>query len=286
MSLASTPTGTSILPAEPTKPRRRRALRDPHGTSSALATGSAGTELTFRKETLSDHDIQQAATRICRIAAYPQLELAVFYLMLSTGARPLELARMRTRDVLTEDGTIRHRTQYAPFLPDSDASARPVFLECAAVRRALSVYATFRYRAGHGTTDTAGFRGLDPDSPFFADPQGNPYEIEITAGIQRDRHKCCGMLRTCRLVFRHARVPGICVAALRRTLAVRLRSQAASLDEICAALGLKDRREARALLDEPDPVVKRRSLSEYFQNIVPDSYPDSSDDESYETEEA
>ncbi len=84
MSLASTPTGTSILPAEPTKPRRRRALRDPHGTSSALATGSAGTELTFRKETLSDHDIQQAATRT---------HVVIVKLPFSVPDSPLEEAR-------------------------------------------------------------------------------------------------------------------------------------------------------------------------------------------------
>lgn len=285
MPLASTQSAATRQDSDPTAPRRRRALRGSAapGTRRVHAMPSAGRS--DRQGALAECEIGQAAENIRRVAAYAELELALFYMMLATGARPLELARLRTHEVLTEDGTIRHRTQYAPFPPDSGASARPVFLESASVRRALSVYAAYRYNTHALTASTGAFRGLDPDSPFFVDPLGKPFEIEVTIGVRGDRYKCYGMLRTCRLVFRHTKLPGICVVVLRRTLARRLQSQGASLDEICLALGLKDRREARALLGEPNAVVRQRDLSEYFHNIVPDPEPDQSENYEGEPEE-
>lgn len=270
MTLASTQSATPRDDSDPTVPRRRRALRDSTVPSKHGATALRSED---GQKPLGETEIRQAAENIRRVAVHTELELALFYLMLATGARPLELARLRTRDVLTEDGTIRHLTQYAPFPPDSGASARPVFLESASVRRALSVYAAFRCNAHGITASTGAFRGLDPDSSFFVDSLGNAFEIEVSTGVRGDRYKSYGMLRTCRLVFRHTKLPGICVAVFRRTLAVRLHSQEATLDEICIALGLKDRREARALLGEPNAIARQRELSEYFHKIVPDPEP-------------
>ena len=56
---------------------------------------------------VTDEEISQAAMRIACRSGRPRHDVALFYVLFATGARPLEIARLEVRDYLNPDGSVR-----------------------------------------------------------------------------------------------------------------------------------------------------------------------------------
>lgn len=56
---------------------------------------------------LSEEDIATGARRVRARSPHPLEDLALYYLLLATGARPLEIARFQVSDYLAPDGVVR-----------------------------------------------------------------------------------------------------------------------------------------------------------------------------------
>lgn len=218
-----------------------------------------------RRTALTDYEIRAMTNRIRRLSRHSAADLALFYLLLITGAKPLELAGLRVKDVIAPDGSIRSEANL-PRMCAINGVARPLFFKSTVANEAIVQYLRYRVEVGHGLGDTEKYLGLDPASPLLLDHDGHPYEIVAPSGANGKRHLCRGILEACRRIFRLCGVPELCAATLRRTLAQRLKERGASIEQIGQALGLKDRKAVRDLLD-----TRQVELPELFEQIVSSS---------------
>jgi integrase len=215
-----------------------------------------------RRSALTDSEIRAMTNRIRRLSRHSAADLALFYLLLNTGAKPLELARLRVKDVVAPNGSIRSEANL-PSKCAINGVARPLFFKSTVANEAIAQYLHHRVEMGHGLGDRSKYVGLDPATALLFDHHGHPYEIVAPSGANGKRHLCRGILEACRRIFRLCGVPGLCAAAVRRTLAQRLYERGASIEQIGQAMGLKDRKAVRDLLD-----VRQVELPELFEQIV------------------
>lgn len=211
---------------------------------------------------LTDWEVREIANRISLASTQPERDLALFYLMLTTGAKPLELARLRVKDVITTSGTVRSEAKLPSTIAINGCS-RPVFFKSEVVVGAIEAYARHRAARRHGVLSSSKYGGLDPNSVLLLNGEGQAYEIVESSGQGHSRHLCRGILEACRGIFRMSGVPGLCGSTLRRTLALRLLDRRATIAQIAEALGFKDRSSVRKLLKLP-----RTSLSVLFDEII------------------
>ena len=61
---------------------------------------------------VSTEEIAQAVHRIRGRSAQPARDIALFYMLFATGARPLEIARLELRDYLNADGSVRRESEF------------------------------------------------------------------------------------------------------------------------------------------------------------------------------
>ncbi len=218
-----------------------------------------------RWQPLTHAEVHTIAAKVRMNGRHASADVALFYMLLATGAKPLELARVRVRDVLAPDGSIRSDATL-PASASICGEPRPMYLRSQPVREALADYVRFRQANGHCTSNSGRYHGLDPDSMLFVDGAGRPYEIEIH-GPKGNRYLCRGILEASRRIFRQSGIPGLCSKTLRRTLANRLHARGATVDEIGDVLGMRDRRTVRQLLDLPP--ARTKNLGDLFDDIVP-----------------
>lgn len=215
-----------------------------------------------RRQPLTDNEIRGIADRLNRCSSQPEGDLALFYLMLTTGAKPLELARLRVKDVIAPSGTIRNEA-CLPARASINGVARAVFFKSEVAVEAVMAYVRHRVAKGHGVGTTTRYAGLDPTTPLLLNHDGLPYRIVESSDNGCKRYLCRGILEACRRIFRTAGIDGLCTATLRRTLACRLSDRGATLEQIGEALGIADRKAIRDLLD-----VQHVDLSTLFDEIV------------------
>lgn len=216
-----------------------------------------------RQTPLSDAEIHDIAASVRLRSSHSSADVALFYMMLATGAKPLEIARVRIRDVLEPSGAVK-RAAVLSADATIGGEARPLFLRSQVLREALADYMRFRISRKHGLGRDERFGGLDPESTLFLDANGLPYSINTSAGQGASRHLCRGMLEACRRIFRLSGIPGLCGTTLRRTLAGRLDRRGAKLRQIGTVFGIKDLKSARELVGEKDV-----ALGDLFDEIVP-----------------
>ena len=120
-----------------------------------------------------------------KVAAVASLAVALFYLLLATGARPLEVARLEVRDYLNEDGTVRRTSSLRAEFAINGRS-RPLFFRSARLDEAMDAYLGQRIRRGLSMSGAAAYRGLVPDSRLFLSASGEGFEIKpYGVGAQR-----------------------------------------------------------------------------------------------------
>ncbi len=215
-----------------------------------------------RRRSLTDNEIRGIADRLRRYSSQPEGDLALFYLLLTTGAKPLELARLRVKDVIAPTGALR-REACLPAMASINGMARPVFFKSEVSVEAIMAYVRYRVARKHGIGTMTRYAGLDPTTPLLLNHDGQPYRIVESSDNGCKRYLCRGILEACRRIFRTAGNNGLCGATLRRTLARRLSDRGATLEQIGEALGISDRKSLRDLLD-----VQHVDLSTLFDEIV------------------
>lgn len=257
----STPSSGQVARGGDLRPPRAIGDCDQHGPRDR-AVGADRDMRAKRRTPLTDNEIQSIAARLGRHSRQSAADLALFYLLLTTGAKPLELARLRVKDVIAPSGAIRSEA-CLPARASINGVARPVFFKSEVSVEAIMVYVRHRVAKGHGVGTTTRFAGLDPTTPLLLNHDGQPYRIVESSDNGCKRTLCRGILEACRRIFRTAGIDGLCGSTLRRTLARRLSDRGATLEQIGEALGITDRKAIRDLLD-----VQQIDLPTLFDEIV------------------
>jgi integrase len=248
-----------------------RGRNNPPGSPVAQFDRHAGSDVVHgpdrnvrvkRRQPLNDNEIRGIADRLSRCSCQSEGDLALFYLLLTTGAKPLELARLRVKDVIAPSGAIRSEASL-PARASINRVARPVYFKCEVSVEAIIAYLRHRVAKGYGVGTTTRYAGLDPTTPLLLNHDGKPYRIVESSDNGCKRYLCRGILEACRRIFRTAGIAGLCGATLRRTLARRLSDRGATIEQIGEALGITDRKAIRDLLD-----VQHVDLSTLFDEIV------------------
>jgi integrase len=200
---------------------------------------------------LTDKDIQLGVYRTRSRSPCPQRDVALLYVLLTTGARPLELARLEVRDYLHADGQIREESVLRADVAVNRKS-RPLLFTNARANDSIDGYLAERLRKGFGVTGNSDFRGLEPHSRLFLSEAGAPFEI-VSYGAQGQRRFLCrGILDTYHKIFRRIGIPGVSALSVRRTVAVRLFRQGVKEAQIGKILGISEKKSVRDLLPKRD----------------------------------
>lgn len=196
---------------------------------------------------LTDEDIRLAVQRTRTRSTCPNRDVALLYVLLTTGARPLEIARLEVRDYLNADGSVREesvmRTDVAV-----NRKTRPLFFASRKANESIDGYLTERLRRGFCTGNHADSRGLDPFSRLFLTDVGAPFEIVSYGEQGQTRFLCRGILDTYRKIFRRVGLEGVSALNVRRTVAARLFERGAAEDQIGEILGISEMKSVRELL--------------------------------------
>lgn len=212
---------------------------------------------------LTDEDIRLAVQRTRTRSRCPKRDVALLHVLLTTGARPLEIARLEVRDYLNADGSVR---EHSVMRADAaiNRKTRPLFFASGKAIESIDNYLTDRLSRGDSGKH-AEFRGLDPNSRLFLTEAGTPFEIVSYGERGRKRFLCRGIHDTYRKIFRRIGLPGVSPMSVRRTLATRLFQRGAAEEQIGEVLGISDRKAVRDLLPKP---YQRQPLQSVVRELV------------------
>ncbi len=204
---------------------------------------------------LTDRDVERAVAVIQQHSKCRKRDTALLLVLLSTAAKPLEIARLLVGDYLTEDGLVREES-----VMRADAAInggeRPLFFASAKVVAAVDAYLEERARRGQGTKDRAKYRGLDPHSRLFLTGDGHELPIKVRAMGDRRQYRCGVLLDIYRRIFARAGLKGVSALSARRTIAEKLVDRGCDVNQVGAVLGLKERNSVRNLIQNEDESVK------------------------------
>ena len=188
-------------------------------------------------------------------------DTALLLVLLSTAAKPLEVARLVVSDYLTEDGAVReHSTMRATAA--INGKARPLLFASAKVVAAVDAYFEERVRRGQGTETSTKYRGLDPNSRLFLTGNGREMPIKVRMTPRGRQYRCGVILDIYRRIFARAGLKGVSALCARRTVAERLTERGCDVDQIGAVLGLIERNAVRHLIrNERESLGRSQRLS-------------------------
>jgi len=152
-------------------------------------------------------------------------------MLIHTGARPNEIARMSVADYIDVSGKLRS----PPWLPAHAASngiARPLLLRDATALYWLDAYLAWRVAAGYGVSDRSAYRGLQGDSSLFLSRTGESFTSPCAKATSEK-----GLHDVLQRIFRYANLPGLGVLGARRSVAHRLQADGCTPEEIAFYLG-------------------------------------------------
>ncbi|RCW66896.1 site-specific integrase [Pseudorhodoferax soli] len=200
--------------------RRLRLHRDAVlGALDALAPPNEGAARTIA--ILSDAEIALGAQRIRARSRHPLEDVALYYMLFATAARPLEIARLQVRDYLAADGMVRTSSELRPEVTIT-GRARPLLFASARLREALDVCLDARVASGQGLGRQDAYRGLDPDSRLFLSSTGTGFTITPYGEPGQHRFECRAIWHHYRTLFRHAEQKQVTALTARHTVAARL----------------------------------------------------------------
>ena len=209
---------------------------------------------TRRARVVSSEEIDQAVHRIRGRSAQPARDVALFYMLFATGARPLEIARMELRDYLNADSSVRRESELRAEAAITGRS-RPLFFASSKLDDALSAYLHVRVESHHGIGHPSTFRGLDPDSRLFLTATGEGFQITPYGEPGQHRFLCRPILETYRKLFRYADVAGATALSVRHTVVARLYDRGADEEQVGLVLGISDRSAVRDLFPRARPTM-------------------------------
>lgn len=211
---------------------------------------------TRQARVVSAAEIDQAVHRIRGRSSQPVRDIALFYMLFATGARPLEIARIEVRDYLDSNGNVRRESELRAEATITGRS-RPLFFASSKLDDALSVYLRVRLESRQGLGPTPSFRGLDPESRLFLTATGNGFQITPYGAPGQQRFLCRPILETYRKLFRYADVEGATALSVRHTVVARLYERGADEEQVGLVLGISDRSAVRGLFPRSRPTMAR-----------------------------
>ncbi|MGF6095730.1 tyrosine-type recombinase/integrase [Pseudomonas sp. 18175] len=206
--------------------------------------------------------LQQAIDQLRARSGHSAHDLALFYLLFTTGMRPLELARLTVSDCVNANGQLRTRSEVRAEV-SHNAHVRPLYLTSPRLIAALTDYLRERVRRGHGLGEGDRYLGLAPDSPLFLNPYGQAYALQCSEVDGIAHHRCRGMQDALRKLFRLAGLPALSSRDARRTVTALLYECGADEAQVGVLLGIRDNSAVRALLPRPRP-----TLSDLTQRLL------------------
>ena len=207
-----------------------------------------------RTVALGPQDIALGASRVRARSDNASRDVALIYVLLSTGAKPLEIARLEVRDYLRPDGSVRRESEMRAAAAVRGC-ARPLYFTSVSACAAVDDYLAERCRKGLGTGRQDEYRGLDPESGLFLTQGGHRFQVKAR-GPDDPRPTCRLMIATYRLIFARAGWQGMTAQSARRAVARRLVQSSGRHDQVATLLGLAHCRAARSLLgDERRPLA-------------------------------
>ena len=245
---------------------------------------------------LSETELLEALKRISSRSSWPNRDQTMFYILFVTGARPLEIARLRVSDYLHSDGSVRTHSEVRSQVAITGKS-RPLYFTNTKLDQLMAEYLNERcaqrsivehegLQVGEmvGTAISGGpsneicsaensqvdrlqkhgvsvYRGLDPNSPLFVTSQGEGFKIFEYGVNGQCRFLCRPILELYRKIFRQAELAGLSPLTVRQTVAARLYERGADEEQVGLLLGLSD----KASVKEQFPRPKRR-----IQDLVRD----------------
>lgn len=205
---------------------------------------------------VSEEEIAQAVNRIRGRSAQPSRDVALFYMLFATGARPLEVARLELRDYLQADGTVRRESEFRAEVA-INGKTRPLYFASSRLDHALDAYLRARLERRHGLGHTADFRGFDPHSRLFLSATGDAFPITAYGDLGQRRYLCRPILETYRKLFRHAELEGTTALSVRHTVVAKLYHRGADEEQVGLMLGIGERSAVRELFPRKRPTMER-----------------------------
>jgi integrase len=203
---------------------------------------------------VSAEEIARAVLRIRGRSAQPARDVALFYTLFVTGARPLEIVRLQVRDYLQADGEVRRESEL-PAAASISGRSRPLYFASRKLDDTLDAYLAERVARGHGVADTSTFRGLDPTSALFLSATGEGFRITQYGAEGRRRCLCRPILETYRKLFRYAELEWATPLSIRRTVVARLYDRGADEEQVGLVLGISERSAVREQFPRARPTM-------------------------------
>lgn len=207
-----------------------------------------------RVHVLSEEDVAAGARRVRVRSPQPVEDLALYYLLFATGARPLEIARLQVLDYLAPDGAVRVASEFRADVAISGRS-RPLQFRSARLNSAIDDYLVHRLQLNQGTGFNDRYRGLDPISRLFLSPTGQGFEIVAYGGDCQRRFRCRAMQETYRKIWRYADFRHFTTLTARHTVANRLYARGADEMQVGLLLGISERAAVREMFPRRLPTL-------------------------------
>lgn len=206
---------------------------------------------------LTDADIETALRRVRLHTETPERDVAMLWILLSTGLRPLEVARIAVGDYLAPDGSVRAQSEVRDSVA-ANHRARPLFFSSPAARAAIDAYLATRARSRTDVRSAIGstscpYRGLDPAAALFYAQDGEAFLVESIPTASGTRYLCQEIHYAYRKIFRRIGFPGLSALNVRYTVMDRLARRGADESQIGELLGVRELRppkRARLSLDQ------------------------------------
>ena len=203
---------------------------------------------------VSSEEIAQAAQRIKGRSSRPWHDLALFYMLFSTGARPLEIARLTVRDYLAANGSVRQHSEMRADVAIT-GKIRPLHFSSTRLDEVLALYLQERLTQQLGVHTQDAYRGLDPDSRLFLSAMGEGFKITPYGKDGQRRFLCRPILETYSKLFRYSELQGVTALSARRTVISLLYARGADEAQVGLLLGISERSAVRELLNRHKPAI-------------------------------
>lgn len=236
--------------------RRLRGHREAllEALESLADEGLAAVPATCEVRILSDDEIAVGARRVGTRSPHPLEDLALYYLLLATGARPLEVARLQVLDYLESTGAVITASALRAEVTIT-GRARPLHFRSGRLNKAIDEYLAMRVRLGQGTGTIDRYRGLDPASKLFLSPSGHGFEVVSCGAEGQRRFRCRAIQETYRKIWRYADFKNFTTLVARHTVADRLYARGADEGQVGLLLGISERAAVREMFPRRLPTL-------------------------------
>lgn len=203
---------------------------------------------------LTDEEIVTGARRVSARSPHSLEDLALYYLLLATGARPLEIARLRVSDYVEPSGVVISRSELRIEVAIT-GRARPLHFRSGRLTASIDEYLAMRVRLGQGMGSDERYRGLDPSGRLFLSPSGQGFEILAYGAEGQRRFRCRAIQETYRKIWRYADFRNFTTLVARHTVADRLYARGADEAQVGLLLGISERAAVREMFPRRLPTL-------------------------------